>query len=795
MSEGRAGDGLVPEAQGPGGGPEDPRSVRRFRSDDAGPAPAGGGDAPNPAPAPPMVRTMGRRPPVEPAAVLLAVERVGADVAALARALATQPEAVAARLDVDGATASIGVRLGALGSSLDQLRLALLAALDRAAERVDAPAWLPDVQATLDRLAPSLEVPPWLPRLQAALVERDEAPGWIPGLKAALAERDEAPPWLPRLEAALGQGEAAPAWVPDLQARLSELGAHLDSPRWLRDLHAVLAALVPRLDAPPWLADLQASLGELSERLGQPPWLPGLQATLGDLQPLVAEQQRALRDAVTQLAVLELSLATAGNEPVLNAIAKLPSEDLLREVTSALERTAGEDRDLGGRLARVEEAISHLADGVRAGAAVADVLDHLGQRLQSIEEAAARVAVDAQVLVAQVAPVPDRLSAIATQVDRITPLARAGDQAGTLFDQLGRLTARLDEVVALLSPPAGAVEPGDDRDGGTDQDLDERLEAVVDVLAGVTRRQDKVTEAADAVLERMAEQEKSVSSHLDWVGERLAEVAAHLVPDEAQRGGADAVAGLSATLEALARRQEELGAAVTALAEQDRGAEWLADQLAALAHRQDELGAAIGALFDREEGTEALARQVALVVRRQEELTDALTSSFDEGRGPMAPAAVFDRMEQRERSLTGRLDRIEALLSRSRPAATRPRSPAAGVAGDLDGDAAMSLAASVEAIAAVTEKLAVLVESSSERLDRRLSRVERSLTEVRQAAPASPPPSGSPPPAASAPSAAAPSAGDATALRLAELRAQRAEVQARLQEERLLAAEHWDDDR
>lgn len=471
--------------------------------------------------------------------MLLAVERVGADVAALCRALAVQPEAIAARLDVDAATAAIGVQVGALGSAIDQLRLSLLAALDRTAERVEPPAWLPE--------------------------------------------------------------------------RLDQLRA------------AVAAA------------------------------------------------------------------------------------------------------DPGDRLAKVEAAIADLSDGVRAGGAIADALDHLGQRLASIEDAAGRVATDARSLVEQVSPVPDRLSAIATQIDRITPLARAGDNAETLFAQLARLTATLDEVVSLLRPdPAAATADGDAEDD------DARFEAVVDVLAGVTRRQDEVTASVasvldqvrgpgEQVLERLGQQEQAVARHLDWIGERLAEVAARLVPAAA---APVADGGTAAQLEATN------------------------DLLADLARRQDELAAMMARVLHH-------------------------SSS------PMALDAVFDRMEQRERAIAARLDRIDLQLRRS-TARSDEGEATAPAGGALDHDAAHSLATSVEAIARVTEDLAALVESTSERLDRRLARVEAALDEA-----------GRPPPPAAA--ARAPGAAEEAALRLARLRAERAEVQARLQEERLLAAQSWDD--
>ena len=154
--------------------------------------------------------------------------------------------------------------------------------------------------------------------------------------------------------------------------------------------------------------------------------------------------------------------------------------------------------------------------------------------------------------------------------------------------------------------------------------------------------------------------------------------------------------------------------------------------------------------------------------RRQDELAAAISDLVEQGRGPTATNAVFDRMEQRERSLAARLDRIDLELRR------RPESGSGGE----DGSEIATLAASVDEVAVVTSNLAGIVEDLAERLDHRLSSVEASLGDAQRspAVPRRPSPS-----------------SEVAALRLAELRAERAQVQARLQAERLLAAETRDD--
>lgn len=568
--------------------------------------------------------------------MLLAVERVGADVAALTRLMASQPAEVAAHVDIDSATAAIAVRVSALGSNLDQLRLSLLAGLDRATERLDQPVWLPQ-----------------------------------------------------------------------LQAKLSE------------------AAQAPEDEVGPALAELIAT-------------------------------------------------------------------------------------------------VAGLADGVQAGAAVADALEHMGGRLAAIEAAAAQVAGDARLLVDRVTPLPDRLGAIAVQIDRMTPLARAGDDVGSLLGQLNRVGGGLEVVLARL---AG----GEDRsatgarvsveDGGDDED--QRFEAVVDVLAGVTRRQDEVSAAiasvldqvrgpmgVDAVLDRMEQRERSLAARLDRIDSELrrrtegpdasAEASPKPDPETARvlRNVAELVERQERTFGA---RLDRLGAEVRGIADasvpaadagnaekaalqavlsrlnEQEGAiasnlEWVGSRLAEVAaHLVPDEVPAIDTVSEpaRDERIDGLVEALTSLDRRQDELSEAIAAVLDHVRRPVADEGAAQRAEEGERYLDARFDRIEAELRQARDAAP-------------DDEAGRALLAAVDSIAANTANLARVVESTAERLELRLTAVEDGLEASARAADQL--------------IASSPSEAEIAALRLAELRAERAHVQARLQEERLLAAQAYDDD-
>jgi len=589
--------------------------------------------------------------------VLVAVERVGADITALGRALATQPEEVAARIDVDAAAASIGVRVSSLGSALDQFRLSLLAAVARLEPRLDAVGASVAASDPRDRLT-SLE------EVVAELADRARSGG--------------------------GGAESA---------------------------------------------EVIAAVDRLGERL--------------------ASIEEATGRAVDDLRLGAAAVAAAAADP-------------------------------GDRLAKLEEAVTDLGDGIRAGAAIADALDNLAVRMASIEQAAGEIADDDRVFVERMAAVPDRLTAIAAQVDRITPLARAGDESGSLFDQLDRLSAGLNDVMTLLQ---GSGRRAGDAAAETD---DDRFDAVVDVLAGVTRRQDAVTAAvasvldlargprsADAVLERMEQRERSLAARLDRID---AELRRQIDTRAGASPGADAgiaaglrslnalveqrervLAGRLDQLDAEMRRVREATAAAAALPvgsdhaldtvlerlttqEETVGRHlgWVGDRLAEVAaHLMPDAGAAEAAADAArrdEERFTTMGTTLAGVARRQDELADA----------------------------------IAALVA----AGTQVNPP----------DSAMTLlAAPIERIARATDDLAGLVVETAERLDRRISEVEAAVVRAGTSPPTSQ--QQTDPQAAEAKALA-----EDAARRLAELRAERALVQARLQEERLLAAEAWDDE-
>ena len=319
----------------------------------------------------------------------------------------------------------------------------------------------------------------------------------------------------------------------------------------------------------------------------------------------------------------------------------------LSELEGALDQLAPSQREelrqaLAAFGARIERAVAEQA----VPAPVLTAVGQLGERLTSVEAATDRFGEDARTLVEWVAPLHDRLAAIAVQVDRVTPLARVGDEIASVLARLDRLNAGLEEVVGHI--------------GGGGLSLPDRAPEV----SGEDRRIDAVVEA-----------------------------------------------------------------------------------LAAVARRQDEVAAEI-------------------------------TTVMDQARGPTGIEAVLDRMEEQERSLAARLDRIDGELRRRRDL---PAGPSSGA--DTRSDDARALRASLGRLEQqVVGGLAGFARRQDElaaSVDRRLSAIETGLEALK---------AGAGP--ASGPSASAESA----ALRLAELRAERARVQDQLREERLLAAQPRDDD-
>ena len=539
-------------------------------------------------------------PGVDGVTLLHAVDRVGVEVAALTRLLAAQPEDVAARVDVEAATTAVAVRIGSLGSTLDQLRLSLLDALERTTARLDQPPWLPDLHAALGDLAAGRPVDDELRRALSELRTTIDAAITDAGSRAA------------RIETGVRDlTQAGPASQRAVEAALAGAGDRVE----------VLAALVEQLRL-----SLLAGLDRAIDHVDGPRWLP--------------ELQRAVRQ-----------------DPRL--------DELVAVVTS-------------------------VADGVRASAAVAGALETVDERLAAVEASAERVAQRAGAVAAKLEPFDRRLQAMSVQLDRLTPLARAGDGAGSLLGQLNRLGGGLEEVVRHISSrPAGAG----DGDGDGD-DSDARLDAVVEVLAGIARRQDETTAAIQAVLHHLRDSRG--------------------VPSPPDR--------------------------------QDRGER-------ALGSRLNRIEAALRRRDDQPAGGRP----------------EADAPSDD---GARALRAALDRLDQQEQVMAKQLERVSQHVAGHQ--GTRGAAPAT--------EPAVAETDQLERAGTLGEVLAELSRRHDEladAIDRRLSAIEAGLgADTTGTRPA-------PGPARTGPSAAP----QAAAQRLAELRAERARIQAQLRDERLLAAQ------
>lgn len=401
-------------------------------------------------------------------------------------------------------------------------------------------------------------------------------------------------------------------------------------------------------------------------------------------------------------------------------------DQLRLSLLAALDRTS-ERLDQPAWLPDVLAALGPRPEGA--------VVDELSGRLAAIELATGQLAGEARLLGERVGPLPDRLGAIAAQVDRITPLARSVDDAGSLLAQLNRVNAGLDRVVLQLGNDAvgpGTVSP---RDSSTD---DARFEAIIDALAGLTRRQDEVTAAISSVLDQV-QGPMGVVSVLDRMEQRERSVAARL--DRIDAGLRE-------------RSGQPTGSGVEAV------------------RRTDVDGNGDGALTVV---LEAVERQEQALTARLDRL-DADLHAVDERTGPAAPEspavpvpdavpvlkAVLQRLDQQERTMAGHLEGVSDRLAEVAvhlipvpPADTPATTPSSGTDERLD---------------AVIEALAGLA--------RRQDQLTANLAILVAQIP--PPPD--------------PSASAIAASRLDELRAERARIQIRLREERVLAAQDWGDD-
>ena len=401
------------------------------------------------------------------------------------------------------------------------------------------------------------------------------------------------------------------------------------------------------------------------------------------IERALTERDAPLRDALEQL---RLSLL-AGLDRTID---RFDRPTWLPQLQAALS----EDH----RLDELVETVNALCDGVRASAAIADALEGVGECLAAFEVTADQVARNVLALEERVAPLPDRVAAIAAQVDRLTPLARAGDEAGSLLAQLHLVSEGLAELTGHIDASAAAVAGPTPGRGTPDEQGDDRIDALIEALAAVTRRQDEVTASITAVL------------------------------DQVRRP-----VGMDTVLDRIEQREESLAARLDGIAsELRRQGDHPPASPADAGPTADESATALRAALERlDQQEQAVAAQLELVGQRLAEVAD---------RQPPANA-------RRE------ADPVAA----APPAGPEPPEPVVEVLADL---------------ARRQDDLAAA-------LDRRLSAIETRLEAAARESRSAPGPSAS---------------ARAAARRLAELRAERARVQAQLRDERLLAAGSWPDE-
>jgi len=476
---------------------------------------------------------------------------------------------------------------------------------------------------------------------------------------------------------------------------------------------------------------------------------------------------------------------------------------------ASLERT-GAKIDEPPWLNSLQATLAELASSVRpASAGVAS--NDLGERLAAVEFATGTVAADARLLVERVGPLPDRLAAMAAQLDRLTPLARSAGDAGSLLGQLARVSTGLEQVLPHVDSGAFDAQPAAYPEG-----LDDvvKFQAVLDMLAGVIRRQDQVATAVTSLLEqlngptgvvaaitRMAERERAVGLRLDRIeagpearsgspDSRAVEVAR---PDD-DRVQAAVLQALELQEEAFVGRLDRLDATIRALDDQAKAAppapgpslelvlqrldqqertmamrlEWVGDRLAEVAvhlvtaaepaeEPAEEAAEPSGLYPDVEQRLEAVGDVVAGLSRHHEALTanlSRLVAQIPPPPDPSAAAAVGTRLDAMHDVVTGLSRHQEALTANlSRLVAQIPPPPdpsAAAVGARLDAvrDAVAGLGRRQEALTANVARLVAQI-----------------------------------------PPLPDPSVSAVAARRLEKLRNERVRVQIRLQQERLLVAQ------
>jgi len=353
-----------------------------------------------------------------------------ADVNKLARVVAASPEAVAARIDVNGAAAGVSRRVDALGSALVQLRLSLLASLERTGARVNEPPWLAPLQTTLTLSAGDTG------SLLGQLARVST------GLEQVLAHLDR---------------DAFATRAPDRPEDLD------DSVKFQAVLD-MLAGVIRRQDQ---VATVVTSL------------LEHLNGPTGVLSAITRMAQRE-RAVDLRLDRIDAGPDTRSASPESRAVeVARPDDDRVQAaVLRALEL---QEEAFAGRLDRLDATIRTLADQANAAApGPGPTLELMLQRLDQQERATAR----------RLEWVGDRLAEVAVH------------------------------LVTAAEPPEQAPEPT-----GLGPAVEERLDAVREVVTGLSRHQEALT----ANLSRLVDQippppdpsASAVGSRLDSVRDAL----------------------------------------------------------------------------------------------------------------------------------------------------------------------------------------------------------------------------------------------------------------------------------
>jgi hypothetical protein len=413
--------------------------------------------------------------------------------------------------------------------------------------------------------------------------------------------------------------------------------------------------------------------------------------------------------------------------------------------------------DIESRIDALGEAIAAL----RRTLPSVDVATRLSAQVDAMPDTiAARLGIEASN-----AAIGLRIGGLASAIEQAKLAGQAGaEQTRAAIEEpdwLHRLLVRLDAIDR-------SIHAVDEADAAHRQAVEEQLDELAERLEAIeTASRTRDAEAPPrALYERLgvlAEQIRTVAD----VDERTKAILERVdVPSDGGRlvqelqSLADAVAQV---LQASALERDRHQSAVDVLR----------TEIAALGEVPDrltEIGVAIEDIAAAPDDAHAIAEVSNRLLEVMEHLpTDAT---------PVSMAAVFDRMEQRDRSIAARLDRLLEAVARGLPTTSGGATRALPRV-DVDGD---TVSPALDGLAAATDDLAALVAATAERvdagfthvraavaaLDERLDNVERATL-------------------------AAVTGGPDSAATLALLRAERAMVQARLEEERRIAAEELPD--